>query len=35
MGFCNAFDAHLADHGPPAVFLPDHEGLYRFDAKPQ
>jgi hypothetical protein len=32
MAFCNAFDAHLAASGPAAVFLPDHEGLYRFDA---
>ncbi len=32
MAFCNAFDEHLATHGPPAVFLPDHEGFYRFDA---
>lgn len=32
MSFCNAFDEHLSQHGPAAVFLPDHEGLYRFDA---
>lgn len=32
MSYCNAFDEHLAQHGPAAVFLPDHEGLYRFDA---
>ena len=32
MGFCNAFDERLASAGPAAVFLRDHEGLYRFDA---
>lgn len=32
MGFCNAFDEHLAAAGPAAIFLRDHEGLYRFDA---
>ncbi len=29
--FCNPFDASLADRGPAAVFLPDREGLLRFD----
>lgn len=32
MGFCNAFDEHLSTAGPAAIFLRDHEGLYRFDA---
>lgn len=32
MGFCNAFDERLASDGPAAIFLRDHEGLYRFDA---
>lgn len=30
--FCSAFDEALALRGPPAVFLPDREGQYRFDA---
>jgi len=33
MDFCSPFDAALAAHGPPAVFLPDREGLLRFDAE--
>lgn len=33
MRFCTDFDEHLAVHGPPAVFLPDREGLLRFDAE--
>ena len=32
MGFCNAFDERLSEVGPAAIFLRDHEGLYRFDA---
>ena len=32
MGFCNAFDEHLASHATAAIFLRDHEGLWRFDA---
>ena len=33
MDFCTAFDARLADAGAPAIFLPDREGLLRFDAE--
>jgi len=33
MEFCSPFDAALAAAGPPAVFLPDREGLLRFDAE--
>jgi hypothetical protein len=33
MKFCNDFDAHLAQVGPAAVFLPDRDGLWRFDAE--
>jgi hypothetical protein len=29
--FCSAFDAALADAGPPALFLEDPEGRLRFD----
>lgn len=29
--FCNPFDETLAALGPPALFLPDREGLLRFD----
>lgn len=29
--FCNPFDETLATQGPPAIFLPDREGLLRFD----
>ena len=29
--FCNPFDETLASEGPPAIFLPDREGLLRFD----
>ena len=32
MGFCNAFDERLSTTGPAAVFLRDHEGMWRFDA---
>lgn len=32
MRFATAFDEALAHRGPPAVFLPDREGLLRFDA---
>ena len=32
MKFATAFDEALATSGPPAVFLPDREGLLRFDA---
>ena len=32
MQFATAFDEALAQSGPPAVFLPDREGLLRFDA---
>lgn len=32
MKFATAFDEALANSGPPAVFLPDREGLLRFDA---
>jgi hypothetical protein len=31
--FCNGFDEELARTGPPAIFLPDREGLLRFDAE--
>lgn len=31
--YCSAFDAWLAADGPPAVFLLDPEGLWRFDAE--
>lgn len=31
--FCSPFDQHLAEAGPAAVFLPDPEGLLRFDAE--
>jgi hypothetical protein len=31
--FCSDFDARLAHEGPAAVFLPDREGLLRFDAE--
>lgn len=31
--FCSPFDEHLAEAGPAAVFLPDPEGLLRFDAE--
>lgn len=30
MDFASPFDAALADAGPPAVFLPDRHGLFRF-----
>jgi len=33
MVFCSDFDAALAAAGPAAVFLPDREGLLRFDAE--
>lgn len=33
MDFCSSFDATLAQEGPAAVFLPDREGLFRFDAE--
>lgn len=29
--FCSAFDESLAATGPAAIFLPDEEGLWRFD----
>ncbi len=32
MRFCNPFDEALAHAGPPAVFLPDPDGYWRFDA---
>lgn len=31
--FCSPFDEALATAGPAAVFLPDQEGLLRFDAR--
>lgn len=31
--FCSPFDEALASEGPAAVFLPDPEGLFRFDAR--
>ena len=31
--FCDPFDESLARNGPAAVFLPDPEGLLRFDAE--
>lgn len=31
MTFCNPFDEALAYAGPAAVFLPDREGLMRFE----
>jgi hypothetical protein len=30
--FCSPWDEALARRGPPSVFLPDREGLLRFDA---
>lgn len=33
MVFCSDFDAALAAAGPGAIFLPDREGLLRFDAE--
>ena len=30
--FCSPFDEALAQRGPASVFLPDQEGLWRFDA---
>lgn len=33
MLFCSPFDATLAASGPAAIFLPDREGLLRFDAE--
>ncbi|TVQ93428.1 MAG: hypothetical protein EA397_04735 [Deltaproteobacteria bacterium] len=33
MAYCSDFDALLADSGVPAIFLPDREGLLRFDAE--
>lgn len=33
MDFCSDFDAGLAAAGPAAVFLPDRDGLWRFDAE--
>lgn len=33
MDFCSSFDATLATEGTAAVFLPDREGLLRFDAE--
>lgn len=33
MDFCTTFDALLAESGAPAIFLPDREGLLRFDAE--
>jgi hypothetical protein len=30
--FASTFDQVLAHHGPAAVFLPDREGAWRFDA---
>lgn len=33
MDFNSPFDATLAAQGPAAVFLPDREGLLRFDAE--
>ena len=33
MDFCSDFDAELARQGPAAVFLPDRDGLWRFDAE--
>lgn len=33
MDFCSPYDAALAASGPPAIFLPDREGLLRFDAE--
>lgn len=29
--FCNPFDAAVAQSGPPAVFVPDAEGLWRLE----
>ena len=29
--FCSPFDEALAQSGPPALFLPDRDGLFRFD----
>ena len=31
--YCSPFDEALASQGPAAVFLPDPEGLLRFDAR--
>lgn len=31
MTFCNPFDETLATAGPAAIFLPDREGMLRFD----
>lgn len=33
MTFCTDFDERLANEGPGAIFLPDREGLLRFDAE--
>jgi hypothetical protein len=33
MMFCSDFDERLSLEGPGAIFLPDREGLLRFDAE--
>jgi hypothetical protein len=33
MDYCSPYDEALAASGAPAIFLPDREGLLRFDAE--